>query len=96
MQRGANELVEDFMLLANRRVAAVIAEACPGLAVLRNNPPPDRRKTAKVEALVARMGLPGAFRTSSSGEFQESLRRLADAAQPEVSSAVTLLSTKPM
>ena len=96
VQREANELVEEFMLLANRRVAAVIAEACPGLAVLRNHPPPDRRKTAEVEALVARMGLPGTFCTSSSGVFQESLRRLADSAPLEVSSAVTLLSTKPM
>merc|ERR1719327_1165500 len=96
VQREANELVEEFMLLANRRVAAVIAEACPGLAVLRNHPPPDRRKTAEVEALVARMGLPGTFCTSSSGAFQESLRRLADSAPLEVSSAVTLLSTKPM
>lgn len=96
VQREANELVEEFMLLANRRVATVIAEACPGLAVLRNHPPPDRRKTAEVEALVARMGLPCAFRTSSSGEFQESLRQLALSAAPEVSSAVTLLSTKPM
>ena len=96
VQREANKLVEEFMLLANRRVATVIAEACPGLAVLRNHPPPDRRKTAEVEALVARMGLPCAFRTSSSGEFQESLRQLALSAAPEVSSAVTLLSTKPM
>ena len=96
VQREANELVEEFMLLANRRVAAVIAEACPGLAVLRNHPPPDRRKTVEVEALVARMGLPCAFRTSSSGEFQESLRQLALSAAPEVCSAVTLLSTKPM
>ena len=96
VQHEANELVEEFMLLANRRVATVIAEACPGLAVLRNHPPPDRRKTAEVEALVARMGLPCAFRTSSSGEFQESLRQLALSAAPEVSSAVTLLSTKPM
>ena len=96
VQREANELVEEFMLLANRRVAALIAEVEPNRAVLRHHPPPDPRKLAEVEQVVARMGLPCAFRTSSSTLFQESLRAVGACTSPEALSAITLLSTKPM
>jgi DIS3-like exonuclease 2 len=36
--------VEEFMLLANRRVAKFISGVFPQQAVLRRHPPPDARK----------------------------------------------------
>ena len=44
VQREANQLVEEFMLLANMSVAKVVADAFPERALLRRHPPPDERK----------------------------------------------------
>lgn len=51
MQREANKLVEEFMLLANMSVAALIADAFPGRALLRRHPPPNQRKLEEVSRL---------------------------------------------
>lgn len=44
VQREANQLVEEFMLLANMSVAKIVADAFPERALLRRHPPPDERK----------------------------------------------------
>lgn len=44
VQREANQLVEEFMLLANMSVARMIAGAFPDRAMLRRHPPPNERK----------------------------------------------------
>lgn len=44
VQREANQLVEEFMLLANMSVANIVADAFPECAMLRRHPPPDERK----------------------------------------------------
>ena len=44
VQREANQLVEEFMLLANMSVAKIVADAFPEQALLRRHPPPDERK----------------------------------------------------
>ena len=51
VQREANKLVEEFMLLANMSVAALIADAFPERALLRRHPPPNQRKLDEVSHL---------------------------------------------
>lgn len=53
VQREANQLVEEFMLLANMSVAALIARAFPGRALLRRHPPPHQRKMEELAATAA-------------------------------------------
>lgn len=48
VQREANKLVEEFMLLANMSVASLIADAFPERALLRRHPPPNQRKLEEV------------------------------------------------
>lgn len=50
LRREANQLVEEFMLLANIRVARIISSAFPGQALLRRHPEPDPRKLAAAAA----------------------------------------------
>ena len=38
--KEANNMIEDFMLLANNRVAVKIARVLPKCSMLRNHPPP--------------------------------------------------------
>ena len=51
VQREANKLVEEFMLLANMSTAALIADAFPERALLRRHPPPNQRKLEEVSNL---------------------------------------------
>ena len=51
VQREANKLVEEFMLLANMSVAALIADAFPERSLLRRHPPPNQRKLEEVSQL---------------------------------------------
>ena len=51
VQREANKLVEEFMLLANMSVAALIADAFPERSLLRRHPPPNQRKLEEVSNL---------------------------------------------
>ena len=51
VQREANKLVEEFMLLANMSVAALVADAFPERALLRRHPPPNQRKLEEVSNL---------------------------------------------
>lgn len=52
VQREANQLVEEFMLLANMTVAKIVADAFPDRALLRRHPPPDTRKLLAVLELA--------------------------------------------
>lgn len=56
-QRTANELVEEFMLLANQSVAAFIMDAFPKAALLRRHPPPQPRKLAEFLKLMEGLGI---------------------------------------
>jgi DIS3-like exonuclease 2 len=91
--RQAHQLVEEFMLLANRRVAAFIADAFPERALLRRHPPPDARKLTELAAFSAAHGL--SLDARSSGALHASLSALA-AARPDAAPLATLLATKPM
>jgi DIS3-like exonuclease 2 len=89
----SHQLVEELMLLANRRVAAFIAAAVPQGALLRRHPPPDGRKMDELRLFSAKHGLD--LDTSSSGALHASLTRLARS-RPEVAAVATLMVTKPM
>lgn len=52
VQREANQLVEEFMLLANMSVARMIAGAFPDRAMLRRHPPPNERKIQDLSHLA--------------------------------------------
>ena len=89
----SHQLVEELMLLANRRVAAFIASAVPQGALLRRHPPPDGRKMDELRLFSAKHGLE--LDISSSGALHASLSRLTRS-RPEVASVATLMVTKPM
>lgn len=48
--REANQLVEEFMLLANIQVALTISDAFPDRSLLRRHPEPNARKLAAAAA----------------------------------------------
>jgi len=89
----SHQLVEEFMLLANRRVATFIAERVPRGALLRRHAPPDGKKMDDLRAFSAKHGL--SLDTSSSGALHSSLARLV-ASRPEAAALATLMVTKPM
>ena len=89
----SHQLVEELMLLANRRVAAFIAATVPQGALLRRHPPPDGRKMDELRVFSAKHGLD--LDTSSSSALHASLSRLTRS-RPEVAAVATLMVTKPM
>ncbi|RNF11605.1 putative mitochondrial exoribonuclease DSS-1 [Trypanosoma rangeli] len=70
-QIEANWLVEEFMLLANARVAEKIVEYMPDQALLRQHEPPDRERVATLKATLGRLGLE--MQGGSSKSLQEML-----------------------
>ncbi|BDA45360.1 DIS3-like exonuclease 2 [Coccomyxa sp. Obi] len=94
VQREANQLVEEFMLLANMAVAGVIAKAFPDRALLRRHPPPHQRKMEELAVTAA--GLDVSLDVSSAAALQASLAALRDHPDPRMLDIVQLLATKPM
>jgi len=90
---SSNHLVEEFMLLANRRVAAFISRVFPDRSLLRRHPPPDRKKLEDLAAFMQRHDLP--LDCSNSRGLAESLRTVVND-RPEALSVVLLHATKPM
>ncbi|EDQ90877.1 uncharacterized protein MONBRDRAFT_15826 [Monosiga brevicollis MX1] len=72
VQRAANQLVEEFMLLANISVAECIAKAFPQCALLRRHPEPFTSRLEEVAARFQRVGIP--LDTGSSGDIAASIR----------------------
>ena len=71
--KDSNRLIEEFMLLANMRVAEKIYQAFPDLAVLRCHPPPNDAKLQKVVKTLSAVGLH--LDVSDSLAIQQSLIR---------------------
>lgn len=71
--KESNRLIEEFMLLANMRVAQKIYNVFPGLAVLRSHPPPIRKKLEQLSDTLQTIGIH--LDVSSSAALQESLLR---------------------
>ena len=88
----ANWLIEEFMLLANIRVATKIADAFPETALLRRHPPPNERK---LDLFVQRLKSYGVHVSSHSGKaIAESLNIYKS--QPLVLSVVSQLLVRSM
>lgn len=95
VQREANQLVEEFMLLANMSVAKIVANAFPEQALLRRHPPPDERKIGDLVQMAEDLGL--SLDVSTAGSIAHSLQALREGcADKAVMEVVTLLATKPM
>lgn len=54
-QREANDLVAEFMLLANMSVAQLIGLAFPDKAMLRRHQAPEDRKMGELEAAAQKL-----------------------------------------
>ncbi|BGP50054.1 Translational repressor [Rhodotorula kratochvilovae] len=91
VRKEANELIEEFMLLANISVAGKIASGLPDQALLRRHESPiDRR----LEAFVSRMKRLGIeLDSSSSGALMASIAQVTD---PEERLTLQHLSTRSM
>ena len=57
-QEKANELVAEFMLLANMSVAQLIGLAFPDKALLRRHPTPQDRQLGELEASAQKLVRP--------------------------------------
>ena len=68
----SNHLVEEWMLLANRRVATRLSQFFPETALLRLHPPPNDKKLDDVKEFLQKNGL-GVLDTSGSRQMAESI-----------------------
>lgn len=89
----SNQLVEEFMLLANRSVAKFIARGFPDRALLRRHPAPDARKLQQLVEFSQKHGL--GIDASSAGSLQRTLAKL-QAERPEIAAVAVQMATKPM
>lgn len=71
--KESNRLIEEFMLLANMRVAEKIYRVFPDLAVLRCHPPPLVHKLQQLSDTLQTIGIH--LDVSTSATLQESLLR---------------------
>ncbi|XP_050092080.1 DIS3-like exonuclease 2 [Anopheles aquasalis] len=94
--RASNELIEDFMLLANVSVAEAIHAAYPAISLLRSHRAPSDNMMKKLVRNLAAHGYP--FSYDSSKAIRESMEAIATATEhPDaVSSVLSVLLAKPM
>ncbi|KEI38027.1 uncharacterized protein L969DRAFT_51735 [Mixia osmundae IAM 14324] len=76
VRRASNELIEEFMLLANTSVAIKVANGLPEQALCRRHEGPVERRLTAFEAKVEAMGL--TLDTSSAGALQRSFDAIKD------------------
>lgn len=74
--KESNQLIEEFMLLANMSVAKFIYKAFPNSALLRSHPAPKDDMLESFGHLMEALHIP--FDTSSSGSLYKSLMSLED------------------
>uniref|UniRef100_A0A0P6GI32 DIS3 exonuclease 2 n=1 Tax=Daphnia magna TaxID=35525 RepID=A0A0P6GI32_9CRUS len=96
--KESNRLIEEFMLLANMRVAEKIYGAFPALAVLRSHPPPPTHKLEQLAETLQTIGIH--LDVTSSATLQESLLRYGQGSTDAISMGRNLvisnLLAKPM
>ncbi|KAJ4814037.1 DIS3-like exonuclease 2 [Rhynchospora pubera] len=92
----ACSLVEEFMLLANRSVAEVIASAFPDCALLRRHPEPNLRRLREFEVFCGRLGIE--LDASSSGQLHLSLSKIREKLkdEPFLFDIIVSYASKPM
>ncbi|KAG2498028.1 hypothetical protein HYH03_003789 [Edaphochlamys debaryana] len=74
VQQEANQLVEEFMLLANRSVAELISATFADRAMLRRHPAPNAAKLKVLQDVAEAAGMP--FDVSSAAAIQSGLDKL--------------------
>ncbi|KNE54823.1 VacB and RNase II family 3'-5' exoribonuclease [Allomyces macrogynus ATCC 38327] len=89
--RESNQLIEEFMLLANQSVATKISDTFPDLALLRRHAPPGDDMMKKLAAKALAMGYQ--IDVTSSGALQQSFDRISD---PVVARLLKHLCVRPM
>ena len=90
--KESNRLIEEFMLLANMRVAEKIYGTFPQIAVLRNHSPP---KQLQLQQLVNNLEVLGIhLDISCSKSIQESLTRYGQASTDPISMGRNLVISK--
>nr|CAG4642432.1 EOG090X047D [Evadne anonyx] len=96
--KESNRLIEEFMLLANTRVAQKIYSVFPDIAVLRCHPPPNILKLKQLSESLEALGIH--LDISSSKTLQDSLLRYGQAGTDAISLGRNLvisnLVAKPM
>lgn len=85
--KESNQLIEEFMLLANMSVAKFIYKAFPQSALLRSHPAPKEDMLESFGYLMKALNIP--FDTSSSGSLYTSLSKLEDWQHRPVEELVT-------
>lgn len=90
----ANRLVEEFMLLANQRVARRIYDTAPDVALLRRHPEPEASIMAQIVNTCKAIGI--ALDASSSGSIHQSLQALRDSGQDSMYNALQMMLSLPM
>ncbi|XP_002026059.2 DIS3-like exonuclease 2 [Drosophila persimilis] len=96
MQREANRMIEEYMLLANQAVARFIYDAFPEIAVLRNHPPPLMKSLKALREKFQTLGFNLDY--SSSKALQQSIIRMCQEAPNPLAMSFCLsrLLMKPM
>jgi len=92
--KESNQLVEEYMLLANALVAGKLVATVGDHAFLRRHPPPLVAGLQEVKSIAEACGVP--FDTTDARSLQESLNRLTSASDPRLVQVVTALLMTPM
>lgn len=93
--KEANHMIEEYMLLANHRVALKLCATLPNMSLLRNHPSPAPRGMEKFVAFVLETtGV--SLDSESSLTLGRSLARLREAVTPDVFTALQDMCMRPM
>lgn len=92
--RESNQLIEEYMLLANYLVAEKLLETVGPYSFLRHHPPPNMQGLDTLVDLVSHIGLE--IDTSSAHTLQMSLKRISERADPLLIQVITILIMHPM
>ena len=90
--KESNQLIEEFMLLANVSVAQKISTHFEQSSLLRCHPPPNSKALDEFTQYLDRMGFPE-IDTTSSGAIQRSIGAIED---PFMRQILSLLAVRPM
>lgn len=92
--KESNQLIEEYMLLANYLVAEKLVETVGSFGFLRRHPPPKNSGLGALVALAAKVGC--CVDPTSAHTLQHSLKEINATAPPEVARAITALMMLPM
>lgn len=93
--KNSNEMIEEFMLLANMAVGRKIYKSHPKIAILRNHPPPQEVMMHDLQKICETFNI--AFDIRDSASINKSLRNVLIDYQDkeELYNALTLMCAKP-